>query len=157
MSMIPKYGGHFHYDPLNLTLYANDQELLPDIGYTHTFYNMWAMSTLAHNTVVVDSANMSASNEAKDGGNIESFAPVDSRVQVARASQPSAYPQTEEYSREPWYIGFDNTDDGEGYLLDLFRVAGGSRHEYTLQGDANLDAYFESDLVFEEYGPYLLP
>src|SRR5699024_6700238 len=79
------------------------------------------------------------------------------RIQVTRASQKKAYPQTDEYLREPWLIEFSDSMDGDGYVLDLFRVSGGDRHEYTLQGDANHDASFESDISFENYGPYLLP
>lgn len=152
-----KYGEHFHYDPLNLTLFAEDRELVPDIGYTHTNYNQWTMSTLAHNTVVVDASDMSIAGEAIHGGQVQLFAPVDREVQVVRASEPSAYPQTSEYSREPWFIGFAGATGDEGYVLDLFRVNGGSRHEYTLQGDANLDASFESSVQTSVYGPYLLP
>lgn len=152
----PKYG-HFHYDPLNLTLFSRGQELLPDIGYTHTFYRKWTESTLAHNTVVVDSEDMKVTDQSKHGGNIEVFSPQNGDVQVTRASQENAYSQTDEYMREPWLIQFHEATNGEGYVLDLFRVSGGDRHEYTLQGDANHDAGFESDLPFSEYGPYLLP
>lgn len=152
-----KYGGHYHYDPLNLTLFAEGRELVPDIGYTHTFYDQWTMSTMGHNTVVVDASDMSMAGEAVHGGRAELFAPLDETVQVVRASQQSAYPQTSEYSREPWYIGFAGATGQEGYVLDLFRVSGGSRHEYTLQGDANINAFFESDVATSVYGPYLLP
>src|SRR5690606_1272961 len=134
-------------------------ELLPDLGYTHTFYYYWSRSTLSHNTVVVDAANMQVNeeNQSAHGGNVEVFAPVNDEVQVVRANQESAYAQTDVYTREPWMIQFPDAEKNEGYLLDLFRVSGGDRHEYTLQGDANHDAIFETDLTMNEYGPYLLP
>ncbi|PAV31260.1 hypothetical protein CIL05_00990 [Virgibacillus profundi] len=154
MNFDPKYG-HDHFDPLNLNLYAEGQELLPDIGYSYTFYRRWATSTMGHNTVVVDSKDMTASGDAEHGGNIEVFAPIDDNLQVMRANHEKAYPGTDEYSREPWFIGFPNNEDG--YVLDLFRVSGGDRHEYTLQGDANHDARFDTDMALEEYGDYLLP
>lgn len=150
-----KYG-HHHYDPLGLALYAEGQELLPDIGYTHTFYRRWSMSGLAHNTVVVDSADMHDEGAAADGGDIEVFAQPSETVQVTRASQGAAYPQTDEFRREVWSIGF-GSDDNAGYLLDLFRVKGGDRHEYTLHGDANHDATLSTDAELADYGPYLLP
>ncbi|WP_066190944.1 heparinase II/III domain-containing protein [Gracilibacillus timonensis] len=154
MNFDPKYG-HNHFDPLNLNLYAKGQELLPDIGYSYTFYRRWATSTMGHNTVVVDSKDMTTSGEAEHGGNIELFAPISDQLQVMRAHQEKAYPGTDEYSREPWFIGFPDGEDG--YVLDLFRVSGGNRHEYTLQGDANRDAHFDTDMELTEYGDYLLP
>lgn len=157
LQFMPKYG-HNHYDPLNLTLFAKGQELLPDIGYTHTFYRRWTTSTLAHNTVVVDGSDMKLSGQGLHGGRIDSFAAGDSGVQIVRASQPDAYPVTDEYSREPWLIQFGDGQGAEdGYVVDLFRVAGGSRHEYTLGGDANRDGAFTTDAAMEPYGPYLLP
>lgn len=152
----PKYG-HHHLDPLNLTLFSKGQELIPDIGYTHTLYRRWTESTLSHNTVVVDGEDMNLTDQSHHGGNIEVFATENDRIQVTRASQETAYSQTEEYLREPWLIEFPDSENGDGYVLDLFRVSGGDRHEYTLQGDANHDAAFESDLPFSHYGPYLLP
>ncbi|MBD2863121.1 heparinase II/III domain-containing protein [Paenibacillus oceani] len=148
--------GHDHKDPLNLTLYANGQELLPDIGYTHTKYRQWSASTLAHNTVVVDGRDASISGNAKPGGLIREMVKLGDAAEVVRAEQSNAYPQTETYGREPWLIGFHGGGANEAYVLDLFRVTGGARHEYTLNGDANRTAYFETEAALQEYGPYLL-
>ncbi|MEF3311127.1 carboxypeptidase regulatory-like domain-containing protein [Paenibacillus sp. GYB004] len=157
MGFQPKYG-HAHLDPLNLSLYAQGQELLPDLGYTHnTFYRWFALSTMGHNTVVVDSANMVNGAQAKQGGNVEAFVTEGGLFQAMRADYASAYGVTEEYSREPWFVPFADGSGEQGYVLDLFRVKGGSRHEYTLQGDANRDAEFATDLPLTDYGPYLLP
>lgn len=152
----PKYG-HNHLDPLNLTLYAKRQELLPDLGYTHnSFYRYFSISTMGHNTVVVDGSDMQVNDVSRHGGNIEAFAAGD-LAQVMRASYDSAYAVTDEYSRELWYIPFAGGRSDQAYMLDLFRVSGGSRHEYTLQGAANRDAAFITDLTLHEYGEYLLP
>lgn len=158
LNFVPKYG-HNHFDPLNLTLFAKGQELLPDIGYTHTFFRKWTTSTLAHNTVVVDSRDMTLNGGADHGGSIDSFVESDNGVRILKAHQENAYPMTDEYSREPWLIGFGDAaaDSGDGYVVDLFRVSGGNRHEYTLAGDANRDGSFSTDLTMEPYGPYLLP
>ncbi|WP_158560967.1 S-layer homology domain-containing protein [Paenibacillus contaminans] len=153
MTFGPKYG-HNQWDPLNLTFYAKDQELLPDLGYTYTKYRSWTNSTLAHNTVVVDGKDMTLSS-GKLGGSLEVYAPADESLQVMKADQKNAYDEVGEYNREPWYIAFPGTQDG--YVLDLFRVSGGSRHEYTLQGDANREASFTTDIGMLPYGPYLLP
>jgi hypothetical protein len=152
----PKFG-HEHLDALHLGLYANRQELLPDIGYTNSKYRTFSRSTLAHNTVVVDSESMHNGEAARRGGNIEAFIPDGGMFQAMRAEYGSAYDQVEEYSREPWFVPFADGDGEQGYVLDLFRVSGGSRHEYTLQGDANRDAFFRTDMTLDEYGPSLAP
>src|SRR5699024_3024468 len=108
-----------------LTLFSNGQELIPDIGYTHTLYRRWTESTLSHNTVVVDGEDMNLTDQSHHGGNIEVFATENDRIQVSRASQETAYSQTEEYLREPWLIEFPDSENGDGYVLDLFRVSGG--------------------------------
>ncbi|WP_158301571.1 heparinase II/III domain-containing protein [Paenibacillus mesophilus] len=151
----PKYG-HNHYDPLQLNLYAEGQELLPDLGYTYTKDRSFSLSTMGHNTVVVDSKDMKIDNVSKHGGKIDLFAPA-GQVQVMRADQKEAYAGLDQYSREPWFVSFPGAQGGEGYVVDLFRVSGGSRHEYTLQGDANRDSVFVTDMALDPYGPYLLP
>ncbi|TNJ59883.1 hypothetical protein FE784_36755 [Paenibacillus hemerocallicola] len=154
----PNYKSHYHYSPLNLNLYAAGQELLPDLGYTfNTFYRWFSLSTMGHNTVVVNSRNAQAGGEALHGGDIRSFVSENGSFQAMRASYEQAYPETDAYNREPWFVPFADGDGAEGYALDLFRVSGGSRHEYTLQGDANRDAEFVTSLPVTEYGPYLLP
>ncbi|RKN86275.1 heparinase II/III domain-containing protein [Paenibacillus ginsengarvi] len=162
MSGVPKYG-HDHLDPLNLALFACGQEILPDIGYTHTLYRQWTRSTMCHNTVVVDGKDMDR-NSGVDGGSLRLFASAGADVQVMRMSQENAYPGLREYGREAWLIGFGGdacgtggTDDRSGYVVDLFRVQGGNRHEYTLNGDANRDSAMETNVPLSPYGPYLLP
>ncbi|WP_158302229.1 FIMAH domain-containing protein [Paenibacillus mesophilus] len=153
-----KYPTHVHRDPLHLGLFAERQELLPDLGYTFsTFYRYFTLSTMSHNTVVVNSQNAVTSGAALHGGNVEAFVPQEGGFKAMRASYESAYPATDEYRREPWFVPFAGGNGQQGYVLDLFRVSGGSRHEYTLQGDANRDAYFETEMTLDDYGPYLLP
>lgn len=156
MTFTPKYG-HHHLDPLDLVLWANGQELVPDIGYTHTLYRWRTVSTLGHNTVTVDASDSADTGPAEHGGNVEIFAPIDNTLQVMRASHPTAYPQTSQYSREPWFIRFPNAASNEGYVLDLFRVAGGTRHEFALQADANRDAALETEIPLTDYNDYLVP
>ncbi|MEF3308696.1 heparinase II/III family protein [Paenibacillus sp. GYB004] len=151
----PKYG-HNHYGPLQLNLYAAGQELLPDLGYTYTKDRAFTLSAIGHNTVVVDSKDMKIDDVSKHGGRISLFAPMGD-VQAMRADQKEAYEGVDQYGREPWLILFPGAAEGEGYVVDLFRVSGGSRHEYTLQGDANRDAWFETALEQGEFGPHLLP
>ncbi len=151
----PPLYGHDHADALNLSLWARGQELLPDLGYTHSKRRYFAISTLGHNTVVVDAANTTSAGAAKHGGAVEQFV-VNGAARITRANQSHAYAVTSEYSRELWHIPFD-IDGDQGYVLDLFRVSGGQRHEYTLNGDANRDAYFLTEVEMSPYGDRLLP
>lgn len=147
--------GHNHKDPLHMTLFAEGQELLPDIGYTYTKYRPFATCTIGHNTVVVNGKDMEIDETSRAGGRIERFVAEVGLLQMMRVVEPAAYAETERYGRELWFVPFAG-DLGRGYALDVFRVSGGERHEYTLQGDANRDAVFRTDLPLEPYGPYLL-
>src|SRR5699024_4924401 len=140
----------------DIALWAEGQELLPDIGYTQTFYRRWTQSTLGHNTVTVDSADLEGETGG-DGGALEVFDSIGEGCQVVRAEFGGAYPQTSIYQRETWSIEHPGADRNEGYVLDLFRVAGGERHEYSLMGDANDDAQMSTNVDMSEYAAYLLP
>ncbi|OYN89910.1 heparinase II/III domain-containing protein [Parenemella sanctibonifatiensis] len=149
----PKYG-HNHNDQLGLAMFAEGQELFPDVGYTHTRFRRHTTSTLGHNTVTVDSSDLDSGGE--HGGSIEIFDASDAACQVTRASFGTAYPQTSVYQRENWLIQHPGEED-HGYLLDFFRVRGGERHEYVLAGDANHDAEMATEATLTAYGQYLLP
>lgn len=157
LQFTPKYG-HNHLDPLSLALWAEGQELLPDLGYSHTRYRAWSVSTLGHNTVTVDSSDMKVATGA-DGGSVEVFDHLSEPVQVTRAEFGTAYPQTSRYQREVWSIELPGSQRHAGYLLDLFRVVGGKRHEFSLNGDANRDATMTAAVPMTTYedGKYLLP
>ncbi|TNJ63531.1 hypothetical protein FE784_24770 [Paenibacillus hemerocallicola] len=147
--------GHDHKDPLNIALYSDGAELLPDLGYTHTFYRQWSVSTLGHNTVTVNARDARITDSAKNGGNIGMFV-MDGDVQVIRASQEAAYEEVNEYSRELWFVGFEGASAAEGYTIDLFRVSGGARHEYALNGEADGESAIVPNIGMSDYGPYLL-
>lgn len=147
-----------HHDrgALSLVHWGAGQELFPDIGYTHTRFSFRTRSALGHNTVVVDGADVDEA--AIDGGNLDLMVTpqeLDADLGVVRASDPNAYPTTDVYTREVWEIGVGS--DGGSVVLDLFRVRGGSRHEYSLHGDANRDATFTTSTELSPYGPYLVP
>lgn len=152
----PKYGHHNHYDPLHLAMFAAGRELLPDLGYTYTKARYYTLSTFGHNTVVVDGTDMTLDAASIHGGRIGGIADA-GPFRVLRAEEREAYPQTSEYGRELWLIAYDDARGG-GYALDMFRVSGGFRHEYTLQGDANHDGrWLADDVSLAPYGESLLP
>lgn len=150
----PKYASHRHHDALGLVFYAEGEELIPDLGYNRSHLRSWSASSLAHNMVVVDGKEV-AHRDVEKGGNIEIFVPEKEGVQVIRASETNAYPGvTQVYERELWLI---STPDRPDYLIDVFRVEGGDRHEYTLNGDPSNEAAFETNLPLTPYNSYLLP
>ncbi|HOW86369.1 MAG TPA: heparinase II/III family protein [Candidatus Aminicenantes bacterium] len=128
--------GHHHDDSLNLSLFACGEELLPDFGYTHTRFRYWVKSTLGHNTLMVDGLEQDAGSEARPSdGNLALFLDDGPDFQVLEASAPRVYPgRVKEYSRTLILVG---VDEAKAYLLDIFAVAGGGRHELAFHGSAD--------------------
>jgi hypothetical protein len=125
-------GGHSHNDGLAFDLYAHGQALTPDTGYGDAMNSYvagiytWTRATIAHNTVTVD-ARQQPGNQ---GGQVLglAFTPT---VQHVDLSAPGNYPQLREYRRALLLV---STDDKNAYLVDVFRVAGGAQHDYSLHG-----------------------
>jgi hypothetical protein len=150
--------GHQHGDVLAMTLFAVGQERLADIGYTHTRHRKWTISTLSHNTVMVDGRDQHMGSESEPSdGDLLLWVPGDGPLQAVEASGERAYPGTAQvYRRLLALVGVPDSE-GDGYVIDIFRVQGGSRHEYVLVGDADHDGTLEHDLPASAYGDRLLP
>lgn len=150
----PKFTGHIHADALNLAIFDHGRELVPLLGYDRSAIRSWSQSTLAQNTVVVDGANVAEGN-VRRGGNLQLFAPVSPGLQIVRMAQPNVLPRVvSRFERELWMVA---RPDGRTYYVDLFRVVGGRRHEYTLNGEALHRATFTTDLPLQPYNDVLLP
>ena len=148
--------GHQHRDVLGMTLFAGGQERLGDMGYTHTRYRAWTLTTLSHNTVTVDGIDQQAGSiDNPSDGALTLFVPGENDLlAVVEARGERAYPGlVDEYKRMLVQIGAGD----DAYVVDLFSVVGGSRHEYVLTGDADHDGALEHDLPMQSYGPMLLP
>lgn len=121
------WGNHHHYDSLNLYYWKNGGELLSDLGYLwdHPSKHM-TMRTVAHNTVVLDEKDQ----VARDRGGEVLFFRTSEHVKAMEASS-RAYPQAKVYRRTSAVI-----DHGEGrnYVVDFFRVEGGTRQDYVYHG-----------------------
>jgi hypothetical protein len=151
MTYVPKYG-HEHFDVLNMNIFGYGVELLPDLGYTHTYNRSWTLSTLAHNTVVVNQKN----TQSRHVGSTLRYVPSDNTVGVMRAFDVNAYKETDVYDREVIYVPI-NEKGPEGYVLDIFRVKGGNRHEYTLNMCADYNYELNTDIKWEREYETLLP
>jgi hypothetical protein len=117
---------HGHFDDLGYNLFGLGYELTYDLGYdlgsTHTQVG-WAKQTASHNLVVVDET----SQQGLTGGSLQLFADFPG-LKVIEASSENSYAakNVSLYSRTMALVG-----DGSGvYLVDIFRVRGGSRHDY---------------------------
>lgn len=148
--------GHQHGDVLAMTLFSHGRERLGDIGYTHTRYRRWTITTLSHNTVTVDGRDqhMGSVSQPSDG-DLRIFVPGDGDMLAAvEASGERSYPGlVDEYRRLLLLIGAND----QSYVVDWFRVSGGSRHEYVLTGDADHGGDLVHDLETSPYGEMLLP
>lgn len=125
--------GHAHGDNLSLLVWANGREILSDIGYTHSRERAWTLATAAHNTVVIDGVQQSTRRGETDG-TLRFYDATDPRVQVVSAEGARGYPGlAKRYERTLVVVRAPD----RWYAVDLFEIAGGSRHDYFLHGDAD--------------------
>ncbi|MDP6775890.1 MAG: heparinase II/III family protein, partial [Candidatus Latescibacteria bacterium] len=148
--------GHAHADNLNLMLFAKGHELLSDVGYTHTRYRGWSKSSLCHNVVLIDEKeqNTRGRREPTDG-RLLAFEASHRPVQWMTASGERGYPGLADLYRRTLMLV--DAGDGDAYVVDLFDVTGGSRHDWVLHGSADRDGLASVDVPLEPYGKNLLP
>lgn len=125
-------GGHGHADRLHFQLFAAKQSLLPDLGYPDAanVYEAgrftWSRNTIAHNTVTVDAAQQSKNVP----GTVHLFA--DSPfARVLDVDANGTYPQCSLYRRNLMMV---DAGENRSYYLDIFDIAGGAQHDYSLHG-----------------------
>jgi len=119
-------GNHRHWDGMNLGLFAKGLDLMPDFGYPPVQFGGWNSpradwyrNTVSHNTVVVD-----GKNHADGAGSTTLWCDTD-LLSAVRASCPEMI-GGKRFERT---VAVVNISDGDAYLLDVFRVAGGRTHE----------------------------
>jgi hypothetical protein len=145
--LLMKYGvhgqGHGHFDKLHFTFYDGGREVIPDYGYSRWINvepkfggrylpenDSYAMQSIAHNTVVVDTTTQNAANEKADEavwGERHFFDARNAAVQVMSARADRFYPG----------VGMQRTmllvrDARLPYpvALDLFRLTSAAEHTY---------------------------
>ena len=131
MTFGPYGGGHGHPDKLSITMYANGEIVLPDIGryeYGDPLHQTWANQTLAHNTVAVDERShkpmhvpgMSiwAEAPAGDTGVLREFV-ITPHVKLLRADCDTAVDGVT-LDRTVVLLG--------GVLVDVFEASGNRKH-----------------------------
>jgi hypothetical protein len=145
--LLMKYGvhgqGHGHFDKLHFTFYDGDREVIPDYGFSRWINvepkfggrylpenDSYAMQSIAHNTVVVDSTTQNAANEKADEavwGERHFFDAGSARVQAMSARADRFYPG----------VGMQRTmllvrDARLPYpvVVDLFKLTSAAEHTY---------------------------
>lgn len=122
---------HFHWDFLNIEIFANGQKMMPDLGYPDAMnvfvpgIYTWSRNTISHNTVVIDEKRQ----QRNLPGALYNFADG-SFARVINASSP-AYEDAQIYRRN---ITMVDTDNEQSYFIDFFHVHGGYCHNYSLHG-----------------------
>lgn len=130
-SMTIYYGSnqmHGHRDGLGLGYFGHGLDLLPALGYpefadSNARRGEWTSSTVAGNTTVVDGR----SHAPFRVGRPLAFHSGDG-VEFSDIEAPRAYPTLERYRRSCVHV---SVDDDHGYIVDVFRVRGGSEHVYS--------------------------
>ncbi|MFH1266084.1 MAG: heparinase II/III family protein [Planctomycetota bacterium] len=133
--------GHEHADNLSFSLFAKGAEMFSDIGYSHTKLRRWTISTVGHNTVAVDRREQSTGDS---DGDLMIFLPDAAGLCVVEARGQRAYPQlVEMYRRQLLLVPVSATD---AYVVDVFRLRGGSVHDWLLHGSADDEMTAECSL-----------
>ncbi len=131
---------HGHADKLSLALFGRGRSWLEEIGQTDGYlipvYVGWSQHNISHATVTVDARKQ----EPFPGGRLH-LAHLSEHVRVTDASAEDAYPERVSLYRRCLSLVHDPLD-GTAYLLDLFRVRGGVRHEYSVHAS---DATFRAE------------
>jgi len=128
--------GHSHLDCLGFNLFAKGLEMLPDLGYNHTRMRCWNTCTLSHNLVVVNRQNQSRGGS---DGDLLAFHPNTGGVSVVEADGRRAYHQIPDLQRYRRLLVTVPVAAQDAYVVDVFRVKGGTTHDWVLHGDADQD------------------
>ncbi len=130
------YGGntaHGNWDRLTMSLFSHSAALTPDLGYPHMGSIEqwgWTSHTSSHNTVVVDARRQLN----REPGTISLFA-VTPTVQAVEVDGQASYRGiVSKYNRTLVWV---DVDEANSYLVDIFRVAGGSQHDYSFHASTN--------------------
>ena len=138
------WGRHGHADALNLGFFAKDLDLMPDFGYPPVQYGGWSApraqwytQSAAHSTVVID-----GQNSRLGAGQCTVWMPG-RECQWMRASA-SQLVGVEQFDR---CIAMIDVSPQDFYVVDLFRVAGGTEH--TKYVHSHFGSITSSDLTWE--------
>ena len=124
-------GAHGHFDAMNLGLFAHGLDLLPDFGYPPVQFGGWTTPranwykmSAAHNTVVVDK------RDSVTGGGTTTLWADGEQFRAMRASGAGLV-GSKQFERT---VSLVDISAENFYVLDLFRIVGGSEHTKFIHG-----------------------
>jgi len=141
---------HHHADRLNINMFARGREWIPEMGYPEYMDGSapatggWTTNTICHATVQVNNKRQNPGVF----GDLNAFVSLPGASYVD-ASCEDAY-ASEGISRYRRSLFLIPVPDG-AYAVDVFRVAGGNRHDYLFHGPP-VDAVFEDVSLPEPRG-----
>jgi len=133
--------GHSHHDRLQLDIFAQNASMIPDFGYPETCNSNdprkpgFFSHVVSHNTVMVDQTDQ---RDVRGRCLAYDTGPV---CQYVEAQIDNVYPQCNVYRRS---VAMVEVSPAQAYFIDVFRVRGGSQHDWLLHGT---EADFESNMV----------
>ena len=129
----PSYYSHRHCDTLHIDLFAENAPLTPDFGYPDSASGdddaraAFFTNTVSHNTVVVDCRRQGFAPSV-----LKRYDPCENGfAQYVSADGHAVYDGVSEYSRS---LLVCETAPGKTIVFDVFRVKGGSRHDWFVHG-----------------------
>ena len=121
---------HGHLDRLNISMWSHGKCVLPEMGYPAHWNDkgeLWTRSTPSHYCVEIDESRQVAKRE----GHLNLLA-TSPGVRVMDASGENAYGGKASLYRRT--VAMVDVSPEDSYLLDVFRVKGGARHDYIFHG-----------------------
>ena len=152
--------GHDHLDCTGFCLWACGEEISSETGYRGL--NDWNRSTAAHNTVLIDEKNQAcwkhrriksgdanlplyphykygelwgAQSSFDDGGSLILWDTVGNDVQAAEIDGVRAYDEVLPVRCYRRAMALVRTESNNFYIVDIFRVQGGSTNDWMLHGN----------------------
>lgn len=143
---------HMRADVTAYTLWANGAELLGNIRYYNGLAGrQFTEQILAHNAVTIDRSNMSRgswevgnADHRFTSGNLTLFEPPNHGISVSEVDGQRAY--ANKASRYQRMLLLNSVDPDHPYVVDVFRVAGGTTHDFTHHGAIRFDQTGEATL-----------
>jgi hypothetical protein len=139
-----RYGyalGHHHNDNLNVELFAHGENLAPELGYPTWAHPLGGTGDAVHHcTGMIDRSNQYPGAIGKGWVELFSAAPEASFADLAAA--PSGFPNRM-YRRA---ICLADAPEGNIYLFDVLRMAGGSQRTWCFHGP--MHDQFEASVQF---------
>ena len=140
---------HMRADVTAFVLWAMGNELLGNIRYYNgTPGRQFGEQILAHNAVTIDRVNMSRgawtignNNHRFTSGNLTLYEPGTNGLALTEVDGQRAY--SNKASRYQRILLLNTVDLGRPYLVDIFRVTGGTTHDYVLHGSIRFDQTWE--------------